>query len=117
MKKFGNISDGYSTLIIEAVVTYAQKKGKGVRVSDLLKNVVFKSRSTVNGYLTYVENNVSTFDRPSVRLIIDHCVKAGYLERRSSFLFFKKETWRMEESRARRAAALAKRQVAAVMES
>lgn len=74
----------------------------------------------MNGYLTYVENNVSTFDRPSVLLIIEHCVKAGYLERRSSFLFFKKETWTMEESRlfqARRAAALAKRQVAAVMES
>lgn len=40
MKKFGNISDGYSTLIIEAVVTYAQKRGKGVRVSDLLNTTL-----------------------------------------------------------------------------
>lgn len=83
---------------MDAILTYVRDEdnGEGVEVSDVLQNATIESRSTVNGKSKLVKTDLSTFDEPSVELIIDRCVKAGYLDRQGSILFFKEGSSRMK---------------------
>lgn len=86
------ISHRLSEKITREIVVFLKKKGKGVWASDLMEDVVIESRSVLNTKVTLHRNKLSDFDQKAVLAIIDKAIADGFLEKRSSFLFFKSNT-------------------------
>lgn len=86
------LSDRLSDKIMREIVLFVKRRHKGVWVSELMESVVIESRSVHDTKVTLHKNKLSDFDHRTVVAIIDKALSSGYLEKRSSFLFFKSNT-------------------------